>query len=164
MSAPTLTDFRGERLSAVAYRKLVGAPTDADRAREAASVAAMASPTMTRSPAPTGVIARGQLAPRKMNGTESAYDAHLWSLRAAGAVLWHEFEALKFRLADDTYYTPDFAVLRADLTFELHETKGFWRDDAKVKIKVAASLFPFRFIAFRKVSKADGGGWSEEAF
>ena len=30
---------------------------------------------------------------------------------------------------------------------ELHECKGFWRDDARVKIKVAASLYPFKFIA-----------------
>lgn len=33
---------------------------------------------------------------------------------------------------------------------ECHEVKGFWTDDAKVKIKVAAEQYPFRFIAFKK--------------
>jgi len=30
---------------------------------------------------------------------------------------------------------------------EMHEVKGFWQDDARVKVKVAASLYPFRFVA-----------------
>lgn len=119
---------------------------------------------LTAAPAAAGLVARGTLAPRAMNGTEAAYDAYLSGLRAAGEILWHAFEAIKLRLADDTFYTPDFAVLKADLAFEFRETKGFWRDDARVKIKVAAELFPFRFIAVRKQSKREGGGWAEEVF
>lgn len=162
MSAPPVSDIPAGRMTAAAYRKMIGAPSEGDRAREAAAL--IAAEDMPRSSAPAGVVARGRLAPRKMNGTEAAYDAHLWSLRASGAVLWHEFEAIKLRLADDTFYTPDFAVLLADQSFEIHETKGHWEEDARVKIKVAARLFPFRFIALKKVPKSKGGGWAEEAF
>jgi hypothetical protein len=107
--------------------------------------------------------AKGRQRPQRgsMNKTEAAYQRHLEVLRASGEVLWFGFEAIKLRLADRTYYTPDFAVLLADLTLEAHEVKGFWEDDARVKIKVAAESFPIMFRAF-KPSK--GGGWSEEAF
>jgi hypothetical protein len=38
-------------------------------------------------------------------------------------------------------------------------------DDAKVKITVAAEKFPqFRFMAFRKLKKKEGGGWVRERF
>jgi hypothetical protein len=37
----------------------------------------------------------------------------------------------------------------------------FWTDDARVKIKVAASLFPIRFIA---VTRTKGGSWVRESF
>ena len=33
---------------------------------------------------------------------------------------------------------------------ECHEVKGFWQDDARVKIKVAADLYPIRFLAVMK--------------
>lgn len=99
-----------------------------------------------------------------MNKTERAYDAHLATLLAAGEVLWYKFQPLKLRLADNTFYTPDFAVLAKDLTFELHEVKGHWMDDARVKIKVAAAQFPFRFKAIKAEAKKRGGGWAIEDF
>jgi hypothetical protein len=99
-----------------------------------------------------------------MNKTEAAYDAHLQELRHAGAVLWHKFEAVKLRLADNTFYTCDFSVLPADGVLEMHEVKGFWQDDARVKIKVAASLYPFRFVAVTARAKKRGGGWEREEF
>jgi hypothetical protein len=71
------------------------------------------------------------------------------------------YEPMKLRLADGSYYTPDFGVLTRDCLFELHETKGFWREAAKVRIKVAAELFPFKFIA---IKRAKGGGWEREEF
>jgi hypothetical protein len=33
---------------------------------------------------------------------------------------------------------------------ELHETKGFMRDDAAVKLKVAAGMYPMRFYLVEK--------------
>jgi hypothetical protein len=47
---------------------------------------------------------------------------------------------------------------------ECWEVKGHWEDDARVKIKVAAELFPFVFRAFKPKAKRDGGGWSMEVF
>ena len=40
--------------------------------------------------------------------------------------------------------------------------KGHWEDDARVKIKVAAAMFPFTFIAVFAAPKKDGGGWRFE--
>ena len=111
-----------------------------------------------------GAFALGRLPVGTMNKTEAAYDAHLWEQRHAGLILWHKFEAVKLRLADSTFYTCDFAVLPVDRAFEMHEVKGFWQDDAKVKIKVAASLYPFRFIAVTARAKKHGGGWQREEF
>lgn len=111
-----------------------------------------------------GRLALGRLKVGEMNKTEAKYDSYLWDRRHAGAVLWHKFEAVKLRLADNTFYSPDFAVMLADGTMEMHEVKGFWEDDARVKIKVAASLYPFRFIALKPVAQKHGGGWKEEEF
>lgn len=48
---------------------------------------------------------------------------------------------------------------------ELHEVKGYWEDDARVKIKVAAEAFwMFRFIAIKARPKKEGGGWEIEEF
>ena len=108
--------------------------------------------------------ALGRLPIGAMNKTEAAYDQYLKGLHHSGEVLWHKFEAIKLRLADNTFYTCDFAVLPASGVLELHEVKGFWEDDARVKIKVAAALYPFRFVAVKALAKKDGGGWKREEF
>ena len=101
--------------------------------------------------------ALGRLKTGQMNKTEAAYDLFL---RLREDVVWHKFEGLKFRLADNTFYTPDFAVMLSDGTLEAHEVKGFWQDDARVKIKVAADMYPIRFIAIKAVK----GDWQVEQF
>lgn len=85
--------------------------------------------------------------PGQMNKLEAKYASHLEELLRLGEILEYKFDALKLRLADKTFYTPDFFVLTKELELEIHEVKGFWEDDARVKIKVAASLYPFRFKA-----------------
>lgn len=113
---------------------------------------------------PPFLPAFGSIEPlEKMNKTETAYDGHLWALRGR-LYVWHRFEGITLKLADDTRYTPDFIVQTVSGAIELHEVKGFWRDDARVKIKVAAALYPFRFIAVTSQSKKDGGGWKVEEF
>lgn len=91
--------------------------------------------------------------PAGMNKTEAAYADLLESKRRAGLIREYHFQGLTLKLADDTRYTPDFFVVAADGCAECHEVKGFWRDDAKVKIKVAARLYPFRFVAVRWIKK-----------
>lgn len=110
------------------------------------------------------VLALGRLKAGAMNKTEAEYAALLEARKAAGEVLWFKFEGFKLRLADNTFYTPDFAVLLRSGAMECHEVKGFMRDDANVKIKVAADLYPFEFVVVRKRAKRDGGGFAEERF
>ncbi len=93
-----------------------------------------------------------------MNKTEARYAQLLELLKRSGEILDYTFESLKFKLADKTYYTPDFLVVYPE-HFEIHEVKGFWRDDARVKIKVAAEQFPwFRF----KAVQWERGNWKCE--
>lgn len=97
---------------------------------------------------------------RGMNKTEAAYAQHLEARRLAGEVLWWRFEPMRLRLANGAWFKPDFGVKLIDRSLEFHETKGFWREAARVRIKVAAELFPFRFIAVKR----KGGGWEREEF
>jgi len=105
--------------------------------------------------------ARPRPVPGSMNKTEQAYAVYLQQLMLAGEILHFEFEPLKLRLADKTFYTPDFLVVRPDGLMELHEVKGYWEDDARVKIKVAAATF--WMFSFFGVQKA-GAGWKVESF
>jgi hypothetical protein len=96
-----------------------------------------------------------------MNKLESAYRDSLEMMARAGEIQSYMFEPVKLRLADRTTYTPDFMVIAANDIVELHEVKGFWEDDARVKIKVAAEMFPmFLFKAFTRKK----GMWIEETF
>lgn len=108
--------------------------------------------------------ALGRLKVGAMNKTEAAYDKALADRKHAGEVAWYRFEGIKLRLADNTFYTPDFAVMLADGAIECHEVKGFWQDDARAKIKIAADQYPFRFIAVTAKPKKAGGGWNAEEF
>lgn len=106
--------------------------------------------------------ALGRLRAGEMNRTEQAYEGHLRTLAACKDVIWWKFEGVKLRLADNTFYSPDFVVMRSDGQMEMHEVKGHWQDDARVKIKVAASIYPFRFIAAQPLEKF--AGWKFEVF
>lgn len=112
-------------------------------------------------------------APGEMNKTESAYSMFLASEMKNGSIDWFEFDAVKLRLADKTFYTPDFMVMMSDGTIEIHEVKGATKnkvtgqskpwveDDAAVKIKVAARLFPFRF---KMVWPDKMLGWASQSY
>ncbi|ENF6041720.1 DUF1064 domain-containing protein [Citrobacter amalonaticus] len=108
--------------------------------------------------------ALGRLKTGQMNKTESAYCQHLELRKHSGEVAWYRFEGIKLRLADNTFYTPDFAVMLTTGEMELHEVKGFWTDDARVKTKVAADQYPFRIIGVTVKAKKTGGGWNIEEF
>lgn len=109
-------------------------------------------------------FALGRLKVGQMNKGEAAYAVELSEQLHRGEIVWFKFEGVKLRLADNTFYTPDFAVMSADGVMEMREVKGHWQDDARAKIKIAADLYPFRFRAYRVRPKKDGGGWSEEDF
>jgi len=110
------------------------------------------------------IKALGRLKKGELNNTEKEYSDYLERQKISGIVEWFKFESIKLKLADNTTYTPDFLVMLPSGELECHEVKGFWKDDARVKIKVAASMFPFKFLAVTKQSKKNGGGWSLENF
>lgn len=97
--------------------------------------------------------------PGTMNKLEQRYADHLGLRQRAGEVAWFKYEAVTLKLAPDLRYTPDFAVMLADGTLELHECKGFFAEHNKVKTKAAAAMFPFRFLLVEGKAKRAGGGW-----
>lgn len=108
--------------------------------------------------------ALGRLKTGQMNSTEARYAAHLEQRKQAGEVAWFKFEGVKLRLADSTFLTPDFFVMLVSGELEAHEVKGYWEDDARAKTKIAADMYPFRFIAVTAKTKKAGGGWAVEEF
>ena len=89
----------------------------------------------------------------RMNKLECSYRDHLEVLKQCGEILDYQYEPFALRLANRTTYSPDFLVVYPD-RMELHETKGYWHDDARVKWKVAADKFPwFRFVAVQRKRK-----------
>lgn len=135
-----------------------------------------------REPSRRSDLSRATPPKLRMNRTEEAYAERLERLRLAGEILAWSFEPLKLRLGVSCYYTPDFVVVAKDRTLEMHEVKsvhrvavkakGFkipgqyrerpgFRDDARVKIRVAAETHPYRFIgAYRR----SDGSWEFEEF
>ena len=117
----------------------------------------------------TRIRATATLHRREMNRVEQKYAEHLEKRRMVGEIRWWAYECWKFRLADDTFYTPDFIVVTNDLQLEAHEVKAYWQsagkvgwtDDARVKIKVAAEQHPVRFMA---VSLMPDQNWAVEEF
>lgn len=97
----------------------------------------------------------------EMNGLERRYAALLQDRKNRGEIHDYWFESMTLKLAPDCRYTPDFVVQLIDGTIELHECKGFWRDDARVKIKLAADKFPYRCVAAAWTKKT---GWTFEDF
>jgi len=116
-------------------------------------------------PPPTEPRPRGQLRPRQMNRNERAYALELVRRHFAGEIKHWAFEPEKLRLADNTFYTPDFRVMGVGGEIEFHETKGrkgdgYWcEEDAKKSIKLAAEQHPYRFLI---VWQGRDGAWQRE--
>jgi hypothetical protein len=109
----------------------------------------------------SGVRGRHQVG--VMNATEARYAQELEALKLRGEIRSWAFESLRFRLAEKTFYTPDFLVERMDGGLEIHEVKGVWYDDARAKIKIAAQMFPmFAFVAVKAGKRR--GNWVVETF
>jgi hypothetical protein len=97
----------------------------------------------------------------KLNKIERAFWDHLNAGNKLGLYWYVGAQNITLKLADDCRYTPDFVTVSAHGgRLIAYEVKGFWRDDAKVKIKVAARLFPW--IQFIVVTRKKGN-WSQEA-
>lgn len=72
------------------------------------------------------------------------------------------YEPITLKLANGLRYTPDFMIIDEVGHIWFFETKGFWRDDARAKIKMAAEKFQeYRFVSASWTKK---GGWVFEEF
>lgn len=101
-----------------------------------------------------------------LNKLELAFqDEVLVPRRNAGEIDAFVYEGVKFKLGKRTFYTPDFVAFETAGDVVLYEVKGFWEEDARVKVKVAAYLYPFRFVAVTR-GKAQRGEarWLYEDF
>lgn len=91
----------------------------------------------------------------KLNKTERAWLEHM---RLSLPTFHIGIQNVTLKIGDDCRYTPDFLCV-GEGCIVFYEVKGFWRDDARVKIKVAARMFPWaRFVAVQR----DGKGWKQE--
>ena len=113
-----------------------------------------------------------------MNKLEKRYAENLTMKKLAGEIEDWRYNELRFKVAGggpgirDAWYKPDFLVVRKYplnpvkddwmKVFELHETKGFWRAPARIRIKVCAERYPwFKFVAVQWDRNA---GWQFEEF
>lgn len=78
----------------------------------------------------------------KMNKLECRWANQLEYMKMAREIIDWRFQSFGIKLADKTYYYPDFFVVFPD-HFEVHETKGFCKDDALVKFKTARDMYPW---------------------
>ena len=97
----------------------------------------------------------------EMNKTEAAF----WNwLKTETTTTHNTAQSITLKLANGVRYTPDFVSVipsgngRAAIV-TAYEVKGFMRDDAAVKLKVAARAYPW--IQFNLVTR-DGAGWKIE--
>ena len=94
----------------------------------------------------------------KLNKTEAAFGEWLKS-RTPATVRAQE---ITLSLGNGVRYTPDFSVTDAFECCDFYEVKGFMRDDAAVKLKVAASKYPeFTFFLVHR-DKSAPSGWKIE--
>lgn len=101
---------------------------------------------------------RSRHLPGRMNGIEAKYAEVLKERMRVGEIVWWAFESVTFRLGADCRYTPDFLIQMADGSLEIAETKGYFRDDARVKVSVMKEKYPFPIwlIYWDKANKATG--------
>ena len=108
--------------------------------------------------------AKGRLKEGQLNKTEKRYQEYLEAEKHAGRIKCYWFESLKVKIAEGTcWYTPDFLVMRPDGTLEFHEVKAcprMFMDDAKVKVKATATIYPFKMI----VVYPERNGWKQVSY
>lgn len=96
----------------------------------------------------------------KLNKTEAAFEAYL---RANTERTIHT-QDITLTLGNGVRYTPDFSTWAklGDAFPAFFEVKGFMRDDAAVKLKVAAAMYPqFMFFLVHR-DRTQPSGWRIE--
>ncbi len=87
----------------------------------------------------------------KLNKTELAY----WHWLQCQDNLWIGLQCITLKMGHDLRLTPDCWALSHE-GLRAIDVKGFQREDALIKMRIAARLFPFiHFVIVKK----DGAGW-----
>jgi hypothetical protein len=99
--------------------------------------------------------------PGEMNKTEAEYARHLGMLVIAGEIRAYWFERLTIIMSRSprSTYTPDFIVW-APGGVEVHEVKGFMREDAREKLLHARTCCPWVSVWY--IVRREGGGWAKQ--
>jgi hypothetical protein len=121
------------RLSRADMKRLVVATAAKRRARE-----------------PRSTVQRGPGVAPVMNKLESRFACQLEAWRLSGEIMeWRAFPSA-LSLARRCVYHPDFFARFPDGTEVMYEVKGFMREDAAVKLRVAADKFRmYKFVVVR---------------
>lgn len=86
---------------------------------------------------------------------EADFARYLELAKNNGLIARYTYKGMKFRVGIGAWYTPDFNVQDNEGFYTQYEVKGHWREAAKVRIKSAALLYPFSFVAvYRKGAMA----------
>ena len=119
--------------------------------RPAPSPASPTAPAQPTTPPPQTTFHPGKSTDEaKLNKPERAVLEHLRALRKECIGV----QSITLKLANDCRFTPDFSYLENGKLI-LIDVKGYQREDALIKIKVAARQFSW--IEFQIVKKAKGG-------
>lgn len=111
---------------------------------------------IVRAKVPVADLVPRQVIPRGMNKLESLYAAHLNLRKQDGEIVAWSFEHIRIRLANGAWFKPDFLVRLTSGEIQSHETKGFMREAAAVRLKVAAEITPWRFVLVKRIK----GRWT----
>lgn len=107
-----------------------------------------------------------------MNRGETLYAQHLDLRIKIGEIKRYWFEGINLRMAKRTWLKPDFLILMADNSLQLHDVKGakkkrngqhgYWiEEDANVKIKTCAEMYRGLFV-FKIVWPGEHGTWNSK--
>lgn len=115
-----------------------------------------------------GNVARSTGIRKGMNKTEREFSLLLAAQLVKGEITEWKFEAVKLKIGEGCWYTPDFMVTRplrignqvpyAYVT-KFIETKGFLRDDARVKFLAAQEQH--KWATFEMYRKDRKQGWTQ---
>ena len=112
-----------------------------DRAQKARERAV----SVKRSSVDTGIDAaldEAATGPKYKSKAEARYAQLLEAQKRDGLITDWKYEAITLRLADGVRYTPDFLVRLPHGRMRLVEVKGHMREAARVRLRVAAEMYP----------------------
>jgi hypothetical protein len=85
------------------------------------------------------------------NQTEREYGLQILAAVAAGDVVWWAYEPFTMAIGAGARYTPDFGIQSKSGEVYFVEVKGpFVREASLVRIRAAATQYPFRFLLAQK--------------